>query len=106
MKQGQCLRIYLSESEKIDGTPALEAILLLCQQAGLHGISVVRGIAGVGHHGMHSSSFLALSSHLPLLIEAIDDDEKILHAIAIIKPKLKGDLIATWPVQIIQPNQA
>jgi len=58
MQTGTCLRIYLSESDSIQHTPALEAILGLCQQAGLQGVSVLRGIEGLGKHGVHSTSFL------------------------------------------------
>ena len=100
MCKGTCLRIYLSESEQIDGLPALEGIIKLCQHAGLRGVSILRGISGVGMHGEHSSSFLALSSHLPLLIEVIDHTDKIEHALAFIKPKLGEHLIATWDVSI------
>ncbi|MBN4082430.1 DUF190 domain-containing protein [Mariprofundus ferrooxydans] len=55
MQTGMCLRIYLSESDSIQHAPALEAILGLCQQAGLQGVSVLRGIEGLGKHGVHSA---------------------------------------------------
>ncbi len=102
MQTGICLRIYLSESDSIQHTPALEAILSLCQQAGLQGVSVFRGIEGLGKHGVHSTSFLELSSSLPLVIEAIDTKEKIHHALPLIQEKLPSALIATWAVQLIQ----
>lgn len=102
MKSGTCLRIYLSESDTIDGSPALDSILKLCQDAGLKGVSVIRGIGGVGSHGKHSSSLLTLSTHLPLMIEIIDLPDRVDHAIRMIRPKIKDGLIATWPVQIIQ----
>ena len=102
MQKGLCLRIYLSESEQIDHVPALDAVLQLCQDAGLDGVSIMRGVGGIGSHGKHSSSLLALSSHLPLMIEVIDQPQRIEHAIAMIKPKLKHGSIATWPVDIVQ----
>jgi len=102
MQTGMCLRIYLSESDSIDHTPALEAILELCQSAGLHGVSVLRGIEGLGKHGVHSASFLELSSSLPLIIEVIDTVDKIHQALPRIQEQLSYSLIATWPVQLIQ----
>jgi PII-like signaling protein len=102
MQTGICLRIYLSESDSIQHTPALEAILGLCQQAGLQGVSVLRGIEGLGKHGVHSASFLELSSSLPLVIEVIDTEEKIHHALPLIQGQLPSALIATWPIQLIQ----
>jgi len=102
MPTGLCLRIYLSESDKIDDSPALETILQLCLKAGLHGVSVLRGIEGLGKHGIHSTSFLELSSHLPIIVEAIDCEEKINQALTTLQNKLPSALIATWPVQLIQ----
>jgi len=100
--EGKCLRIFLTERDRIDGQPALEAILALCQQAGLRGVSVMRAIEGLGRHGVHSASFLSLSSDLPLLVEAIDTSDRIDHALTIMRPKLGDRLLAVWPVHIMK----
>ena len=105
MVQGSCLRIYLTESSKIDGKPAMEAILGLCREAGLRGVSVVRGIEGMGKHGIHSASFLALSDDLPLLIEAIDTTECVNSAIEKMRPHLGQCLVAVWPVSLMRNEE-
>lgn len=105
LSEGLCIKIYLSESDEIDGHPALTAIIELCQQAGLRGVSVVRGIEGLGSHGLHSGSFLALSHHLPLLVEAVDNRENIENALKFMTPHLQGFLVAIWPVQLLQTNE-
>ena len=102
LTEGLCLRIYLSESSKIDGKPAMEAILALCQRAGLRGVSVLRGIEGLGQHGIHSASFLDLATNLPLLIEAIDTSERIEQAVELMKPHLGDCMVATWPVSLMR----
>lgn len=102
MTEGLCLRIYMSESSRIDGEPALEAILALCQAAGLRGVSVVRAIEGLGKHGIHSASFLGLSADLPLIVEAIDLPERIEQAVATMRPHLGDCLVATWPVSLMR----
>jgi len=102
MPTGSCLRIYLSESDTIDHSPVLEALLKLCQQAGLQGVSVLRGIEGLGKHGIHTASFVELTSSLPLVVEIIDSKEKIDHALPLLKEHLPSALMATWPVQLIQ----
>jgi len=102
MQEGSCLRIYLSESDSIDGKPAVETILQLCQQSGLSGVTVFRGIEGLGSHGMHSTSFLSISNQLPIVVEAIDSIENIDSAILKMKPHLSGKLVATWPVSILR----
>jgi len=102
MPSGLCLRLYLSESDQIDHVPALEAILQLCKDAGLHGVSVMRGIEGLGKHGIHSVSFLSLSSSLPLIVEIVASKSEIEHAIQVIQPKLPHATIVTWDIQMIQ----
>lgn len=105
MKQGKCLRIYLIESDRIGGKPALEAVLELCRKAGLRGVSVVRGVEGLGHHGVHTTSFLSLSSELPLLIESIDENDRIDAAVEMMRPYLGHRLLATWPVSIMRYSE-
>jgi len=106
MIEGSCLRIYLTESSRIDGKPAMEAILGLCHDVGLRGVSVVRGIEGMGAHGaVHSTSFLALSSDLPLLIEAIDTTARIDQAIELMRPHLGECLTAVWPVSLMRNGE-
>ncbi|MDQ6991993.1 MAG: DUF190 domain-containing protein [Mariprofundus sp.] len=102
MVEGSCLRIYLTESSRIDGVPAMEAILTLCRKAGLTGVSVVRGIEGMGGSGVHSSSFLALSSDLPLLVEVIDTRARIEQAMEAMRPHLAHCLVASWPVSLMR----
>ncbi len=98
--QGLCLRIYLSESDRIDGHPALPAVIELCRQAGLRGVSVWRGIEGLGSHGVHSAAFLSLAHHLPLLVEAVDTRSRVETALRIMQPKLQAFHLASWPVRL------
>jgi len=102
MQTATCLRIYLSESDCIDGEPAAEAILALCRDAGLQSVSVMRAMEGLGAHGIHSTSFLSLSSGLPLMIEAIAEDTNIQHALTQLQTRIPQATIATWQVQLIQ----
>ena len=100
MRDGLFLRIYLTESDVIDGKPAMDAVLELCMQAGLHGVTVLRGVEGIGMHGLHTSAFLSLSSQLPLVIEVVDEADKVRQAVEVLRPHLGDRLLATWPVSI------
>jgi len=105
MQDALFLRIYLSESDRLDGEPAMQAVLDLCREAGLTGVSVIRGIEGMGLHGVHTSNLLSLSSDLPLIIEAIDSQTKIEHAIGMLKPLIGNRLLATWPVSVMRKQE-
>jgi len=102
MQDASFLRIYLTESDHLDGEPAMQAVLKLCHDAGLTGVTVMRGIEGMGLHGTHTSAFLSLSSELPLVIEAIDKADKIQHAIDMLRPLIGKRLLATWPVSVMR----
>lgn len=78
----------------------METILELCHNAGLRGVSVLRGIEGLGQHGIHSASFLALSNDLPLIIDAIDTTERIEAALQQMQAHLGCCTVATWPVSL------
>jgi hypothetical protein len=105
MQEAVFLRVYLTESDRINGMPALEAVLELCREAGLQGITVMRGIEGMGLHGVHSTSFLSLSSDLPLVVEAVDDTDKIDATVKMLKPHLGHRLLATWPVSVMRKKE-
>ncbi|HKJ82449.1 MAG TPA: DUF190 domain-containing protein [Mariprofundaceae bacterium] len=105
MRNGLFLRVYLTESDRMDGVPAMEAVLDICKEAGLRGVTVIRGIEGMGLHGVHSSSFLSLSSELPLVVEALDNQEKIDRAVELLRPRIGQRLLATWPVSIMRTEE-
>ncbi len=105
MRDGMLMRVYLTESDKIGGEPAMQAVLHLCRDAGLQGITVMRGVEGMGLHGVHSSAFLSLSSDLPLVVEAIDEPERIQRAVDMLRPHLRRRLVATWPVSIMRASE-
>jgi len=102
MRDGMLMRLYLAESDRLKGQPAMQAVLELCRNAGLQGVTVMRGIEGMGLHAVHTSSFLSLSSDLPLVIEAIDTPERIRKAVDALRPHMGNRLLATWPVSVMR----
>jgi len=105
MRDGMFLRLYLAESDRINGAPAMQTVLELCRDAGLQGVTVMRGIEGMGLRGVHTSSFLSLSSDLPLVIEAIDTQNHIKQVVEVLRPHLRNRLLATWPVSVVRSSE-
>jgi len=105
MQDAIFLRVYLTESDRLNGEPAMQAVLDLCREAGLTGVTVMRGIEGMGLHGVHTSAFLSLSSELPLVVEAIASQEKIDRVVDMLRPLIGKRLLATWPVSVMQSQQ-
>ena len=67
------LRIFIGESDRHDGRPLYEAIVLKAREMGLAGATVLRGPMGYGRSSrLHTAKILRLSEDLPLVIEIVD----------------------------------
>lgn len=72
------LRIYTEESAKNGAKPLYEAIIRKARADGLAGATVLRGPMGFGEsHRIHNANILDLSGNLPLVIEIVDEEEKL-----------------------------
>ncbi len=72
------VRIFISEREKVHGTPLYEYIVLKCREMGMAGATVTRGILGYGaDRRLHTSKLVDLSDNLPVIVEIIDTEENI-----------------------------
>jgi uncharacterized protein len=72
------LSMYIDESDKLHGKPLYEVLLDIFYKKKIAGVSVFRGVAGYGSHGVfHTAKMLELSTDLPVKIEAIDSEEMI-----------------------------
>ncbi|HWK75368.1 MAG TPA: DUF190 domain-containing protein [Povalibacter sp.] len=72
------LRIFLGESDRHDGKPLYESIVLAARQHGLAGATVLRGPMGYGASShLHTAKILRLSTDLPMVIEIVDSEAKI-----------------------------
>ena len=79
---GKLLRIFVGESDRCHGRPIYEAIVLKARELGLAGATVWRGIEGYGATSrIHTTKVLRLSEDLPIVIEIVDTEEKVLAAL-------------------------
>lgn len=77
-ENGHLLRIFIGESDKHEGKPLYEWIVREAKAKGLAGATVFRGIEGYGAHSrIHTAKIIDLSTDLPLIIEIVDELEKI-----------------------------
>jgi len=72
------LRIFVVESDTFEHMPIYEKIVLTAKEAGLAGATVIKGIMGYGGSSqIHTSKILRLSEDKPLIIEIVDQIDKI-----------------------------
>ncbi len=71
-------RIYIDNQDKYEGEPLWEAILKRAKEESMAGATVFKGVSGIGVQGnIHAFNVWSISQKLPLVIELIDDAEKI-----------------------------
>jgi len=72
-------RIYIDNQDKYRGAPLWEEILIRAKKSGLAGATLFKGVSGIGIGGeIHSFNVWSISQKLPLVIEIIDDEQKVL----------------------------
>jgi uncharacterized protein len=110
-KDAMLLRIFLGESDRWEGQPLYEALVLKAREMHLGGATVLRGPMGFGHSSrLHTAKILRLSEDLPFIIEIVDTEQKSNAFLEAIDPMMGSGLITLEKVQVLQygppPNQA
>jgi len=100
-EEGYLLRIFIGESDKYEGKPLYEWIVLQARQEGLAGATVLRGMMGFGAHSrIHTFKIERLSEDLPIIIEIVDTRDKLEHFLTIIDDKIEEGLATLEKAQI------
>ena len=77
-REAKLLRIFVGESDKYRGRPLYEAIVEEARRRHLAGATVLRGPLGYGASSrIHTAKILRLSEDLPMVIEIVDQEDKI-----------------------------
>jgi len=93
-REGQLLRIFIGESDRYEGKPLYEWLVLKAKELGLAGATVLRGLMGFGANScIHTSKILRLSMDLPIVVEIVDTPEKIDAFLACVKDVVKEGLV-------------
>jgi PII-like signaling protein len=97
------LRIFIGEDDKFQGRPLYEALVLKAREVHLAGATVLRGPMGFGHTSkLHTSKILRLSEDLPLVIEIVDNEEKIKAFLPVLDEMMSSGLVTLEKVQVLQ----
>ena len=100
-ENGHLLRIFIGETDKHNGQPLYEWILLQAREFGLAGVTITRGIEGFGARSrIHTTKLLRLSEDLPIIIEIVDTMEKIEAFLPIIDDAVQEGLATVEKVNI------
>lgn len=105
--EARMLRIHFGESDKWQGQPLHEAIVAKCQELGLAGAVVYRGIEGYGTSTrVRRASPWKLSRDAPMMVSIIDTEEQIAKMLPHLDAMVGEGLIAGSKVQVIRYTRA
>ena len=96
------IRIFIGESDKHKGRPLYEVIVEKARAQGLAGATVLKGVSGFGANSLvHTSKILRLSEDLPLVVEIVDETEKIDAFLPELDAMLTEGLVTREPVRVL-----
>ncbi len=97
------LRIFIGESDRWQGRPLYEAIVLKARELHLAGATVLRGPMGFGKTSrLHTAKILRLSFDLPMVIEIADSEENINVFLPVLDEMMGGGLVTLEKVRVIE----
>jgi len=96
------VRIFIGESDQWEGRPLYQAIVERLRGLGIAGCTVLRGIEGYGAHArLHTARILRLSEDLPIVIEAVDREDRLRAVLPEIDGMVGDGLITLEHVEVL-----
>lgn len=110
MTKTKILRFYISSTDMINHKPVYEAIAYAAKENDLAGATVFKGIMGYGTSSeLHSNLFWEIVDKVPVVVEIIEEEDKINRFLDVVLPWLKlqpkGCLVTCQDIQAILVKQ-
>ena len=101
-EEGYLLRIFVGESDRHNGKPLYEWLVLQAREHELAGATVLRGIMGFGANTrvIHTFKIERLSEDMPIVVEIVDTKEKLEKFIESIDEHIQAGLVTLEKAQI------
>ncbi|HTC29611.1 MAG TPA: DUF190 domain-containing protein [Candidatus Acidoferrum sp.] len=97
------MRIFVDEDDRYDGKPLYMAIVEALKAAGFTGATVLKGIEGYGiHKTVHAARTFDLSTNLPILIEVIEEEAKVLAFLPGLRAMIAEGLITLENLELMR----
>jgi PII-like signaling protein len=100
---GYLLRIFIGESDRMNGRPLYEWLVQQAKARGMAGATVLRGMMGFGAHSkvIHTFKIERLSEDLPIVIEIVDSQPMIEDFLSFAEQSIqRGMLVTVEKVQV------
>jgi uncharacterized protein len=101
-EQATLLRIFIGDKDRYQGRPLYEAIVLKAREMHLAGATVLKSPMGYGSTSrLHTAKILQLSTDLPMIIEIVDQGDKIESFLPALSEMMDGGLVTLETVRVI-----
>ncbi len=104
------LRVYIGERDSAHGgEPTHLRILHMARELGLAGATVLHGSQGYHHGGrLHDAGILRLAEELPVIVEVVDKEARLLEFVGQIRPLIRSGCITMQSVSWLEvkPNNS
>lgn len=95
-----CLRVYVNEADRWRGHLLARAIITAALDQGLAGASAYVAVDGFGaRRHVHSVNLIETEANLPVVIECIDERDRIADFLVHIEPMVRGGIATMEDVQ-------
>lgn len=96
------MRIHIGERDKYHGTPLYQSIIERLRQRGYAGATAFRGVMGFGAHArLHADRSEYLSHDLPIVVECVETEERIMAILPELDEMIGGGLITLERAKVI-----
>ena len=109
LRQGRALTltIYVGESDQWQGTPLYAAIIQMLREQGCAGATANRAVAGYGAGArLHEQGGLRWSSDATIVIQVIDQPERLRRLLPRLQEMLSGGLMTLQDVEVLKYTHA
>lgn len=97
------LRIYIDNSDMFEGKALWQYLVHQAKAEGLAGATVFKGVAGIGAHSqLHTFEIWTLSQTLPVVIEIIEEEEKLMTFLERCDTAIEEGLITLHDAEVLR----
>lgn len=93
--------VYVNEADQWQKRPLHLELLSLLSKQEIAGATVLRAVAGFTHEGIVQTTLFHAGKKMPLIVEFIDDMERIEHILPELKKMAPHRLILRKPIEIV-----
>jgi PII-like signaling protein len=97
---GKLLRFYVNERDEYNGRPLYEALVKRCQELGLAGATVSRGLEGFGESAEFLHAHL-MGGDQPIVVTVVERPERASEALPILQSMMNSGVATLADVEVI-----